>query len=123
MSLRPKIPRTSQHDIDAQRQLIAVQVKPRSAGKDRAVTLTKIDRLIAKIAVTILNANADHIIHCVLNSTDSVPTGEHITLSRPAGVGDSAEENPKLILLRGDGRRRSDSFEEIGMRTINRHDI
>jgi hypothetical protein len=45
--------------------------------------------------VTILDANADHVIQCVLNSTAAVPTGQFIAFGRTARVRDATEEKAK----------------------------
>ena len=79
--LGPEVSETSEHDIDPECHLVAIEIEASAARKYRAPGM-EVKGLIAKVAVAIFNSDANDVIKRVLNSTAGVPTSQNIGVMR-----------------------------------------
>jgi len=100
VTLRTEVSETSEHDIDPECHLVAIEIETSAAGKDRSLR-TKVKGLIAKVAVAVFGSDAHDVVKRILNSTTGVPTSQNIAVGGAACVSHAAEEKTELILVNG----------------------
>jgi hypothetical protein len=70
--LGTEVSETSEHDIDPECHLVAIEIEASAAGKDRTSRM-EINRLIPKVAEPVFSSDAHDIVKHILNSTAGVP--------------------------------------------------
>jgi hypothetical protein len=65
VTLRTEVSETSEHDIDPECQLVAIEIEVRPTRKYRSVR-TKVKGLIAKVAVAIFSSDAHDVVKRIL---------------------------------------------------------